>query len=492
MRLTAAVMAMTVAGVAGAAPVSPFDVGDRAQLFVDRVLVHHTERVWFALHPATKHPANPIVVPDHPWEGWRLALYGSVIRDDDEGLFKMWYWGAGCAVAYAQSPDGIHWEKPSLGVTSWQGSTENNIVHRGAHCPAVVKDDADPDPARRYKMICFSSGYHTWVSPDGFTWTQFSQEPICPRGDVISGYYDRARGLWVAFPKLGTEVRGFNRRCFSVITSEDFLTWSEPVAAFVPDLRDDAGALARTEQVRPLLTGTISPGYMRTEFYGLGVYQQESCTLAFPWVITVTGSGKISGQDGPSELQLAVSRDLEHWERPFREPCVPRGKIGEWDSGWFYSAAEALRVGDEVWLYYGGGNYTHASPAVRAETYDDGTPTGRGTIYKGGIGLAIWKLDRFVSADAGSDGGTLTTVPVVFAGNRLELNATTSEGGGIAVEVLDMQGKVLGRSAAFSGDELRQTLQWEQDPGLAALAGTPVQLRFVMRNAELYSFAFRG
>ena len=62
--------------------VSPFDVGNRAQLFVDRVLVRQTERVWFTQHQGKKHPDNPLVKADQPWEGWRLEIFGSVIYDE--------------------------------------------------------------------------------------------------------------------------------------------------------------------------------------------------------------------------------------------------------------------------------------------------------------------------------------------------------------------------------------------------------------------------
>jgi len=258
---------------------------------------------------------------------------------------------------------------------------------------------------------------------------------------------------------------------------------------FVPDLRDDAGSLARIEEVRPVLDRPDDPALMRTEFYGVGVYPAESCTLAFLWMLTVNNNARWGNHEGPGELQLAVSRDLEHWDRPFRTPCVPRGKLGEWDCGFFCTQSRALRVGDEVWLYYVGANYTHGTPCLyKAEG------TGRGDKFTGSIGLAIWKLDRFVSADGPSEGGTLTTVPIVFTGSRLEINASTKKGGSVVVEVLDAAGQPLagfGPSDPFAGDDLRHTVTWKGDKSVAGLAGKPVCLRFRLANAELYSFAFR-
>jgi hypothetical protein len=66
---------MSVATVAQTGSVSPFDVGDRAQLFVDKVLVREAQGVAFTLHPAEKHPANPLLSWDKPWSGW-FDIYG--------------------------------------------------------------------------------------------------------------------------------------------------------------------------------------------------------------------------------------------------------------------------------------------------------------------------------------------------------------------------------------------------------------------------------
>ena len=173
-----------------------------------------------------------------------------------------------------------------------------------------------------------------------------------------------AAALYVAFPKLAHTVGGISRRCFWTITSPDFKTWTKPQLAFAPDLRDDAGSLRRIEEVRPILDVPDDPKLMRTEFYGIGAYQAESCTVGFPWMFTINNAARYGNQEGPGELQLAVSRDLVHWDRPFRTPCVPRGKIGDWDCGFFTTAAEAVRVGDEIRLYYGGSNYTHGTPCL--------------------------------------------------------------------------------------------------------------------------------
>ncbi|MCA9419121.1 MAG: hypothetical protein KC917_22795, partial [Candidatus Omnitrophica bacterium] len=95
-----------------------YDAGNKSQLFVDQFLVLDSENVAHTLHPARKHPNNPLVKADKPWEGWRLEIYGNVIYDEEEQLFKMWYLGEerdafpDYALYYATSKDGVNWEKP--------------------------------------------------------------------------------------------------------------------------------------------------------------------------------------------------------------------------------------------------------------------------------------------------------------------------------------------------------------------------------------------
>lgn len=486
--------------------VSPFNVSNRAQLFVDRVLVRDTERVWFAQHQGKLHPANPLVKADQPWEGWRLEIFGSVIYDEQEKLFKMWYLpepGSGNeyfddtnVTCYATSTDGIRWQKPLVGtLPSKNGKPHNAVTHH--FLASVMKDMKDPDPSRRYKMVCWQQrepmGYHTCTSPDGLHWKELSKSPITHGGDVITAFWDPQRNLYVAFPKQGQFWRGHDRRLFSTIVSKDFVHWSDPVLSWTTDLRDDAGSLARIEKARPILDRPDNTQLMRTEYYGIGVYPAESCTIGFPWVFTVNNDARWGNQEGPEELQLAVSRDLVNWERPFRTPVVPIGEPDCWDA-YQTCAASAIRVGDEIRLYYAGANYTHGSPCLYRTQYEDGKSTGRKTKQTSSIGLVTWKLDRFVSVDGPAEGGFLTTVPIKFSGKRLEINAATKPGGSVVVEICDAAGKPLAGCASsepFSGDDLRKVVTFQGKTGVSALAGKPITLRFHLRSAELYSFAFR-
>ncbi|QDT00394.1 hypothetical protein [Adhaeretor mobilis] len=490
---------------------SPFDVGNKAQLFIDKVIVQEMDGVWLKQHTGTKHPANPIIVADQPWEPW-LVKCNTAIYDEEEKLFKMWYsnysfkntspWKANDyfdygTVCYATSKDGIHWEKPLIGTIVSKNGEPHNAIRLMTH-GSVLKDNKDADPNRRYKMIGWrqdstTHGFYSYISPDGLNWTMLSEKPISRSSDVATGYYDHRLSQYVGFPKHNTTVRGFQRRSFATIFSDDFENWTKPKLSFTNDLRDDANCLLKIEPVRALLDMPDDPSMMRSEFYGIGVYESESCTVALPWILTTNAKARYGNDQGTMEVQLAASRDLLNWERPFRTPIIEFGKISDWDSVNITSPSSALRVNDEIWVYYGGGNQTHGVGEAKKKGYLNIPGVGRQPL-RGSIGLATWRLDGFMSVNGPKEGGTLTTVPITFEGERLEINALTKAGGLITVEILDAAGQTLKgweESDPFSGDEIRHVVTFNNKKDVSELRGRPIILRLNIHDAELYSFAFR-
>jgi len=113
------------------------------QLFLDDELVTSADNIRRVLHQPTKHAANPLLTPEHPWEGQMVLLYGTVLHDPAEDLFKMWYQAfgpeTGNVVCYATSRDGLRWERAPLGVTEVLGSRDNNVVFGVANHPNYIE-----------------------------------------------------------------------------------------------------------------------------------------------------------------------------------------------------------------------------------------------------------------------------------------------------------------------------------------------------------------
>ena len=101
-----------------------------------------------------------------------------------------------------------------------------------------------------------------------------------------------------------------------------------------------------------------------------------------------------------------------------------------------------------------------------------------------------------MSVTAPLSGGELLTKPLVFDGNALVLNFSSSAAGDVRVEVQDargfaIEGYALSDCHEVWGDDLARTVKWGDTTDVSKLAGQPVRLRFVIRDADLYSMQFR-
>ena len=106
------------------------------------------------------------------------------------------------------------------------------------------------------------------------------------------------------------------------------------------------------------------------------------------------------------------------------------------------------------------------------------------------------RTDGFVSVNAGFAGGGFTTPALVFEGDELELNYATSAVGSVRVEVQDagggpLPGFALDTCPEIFGDEIEGVVRWADGGDVGALAGRPVRLRFVMKDADVFAFRFR-
>ena len=455
-------------------------LGNTTHLFVDDSAISSKRGVVRTLHPARK-THEPVLVPSRPWEGQRVYTYGTVHYAPESRLFKMWYMcraeagprnrapglrlgGEGDLVLYATSDDGLHWEKRVLGLHEFDGSRQNNIVF-DVHSPSVIVDTGESDPEKRYKMVGVGGparNYWAAHSADGLTWNDYPVNPVIAGSDTVTTVRDPSTGDYLAFHKRRAPVRGHERRVVWLAASPDFQTWSESKLILVPDEEDDTW-VRRPEQ--------------RTEFYVLSGFPYGGGFLGLLSVFRVEAVPEQGPNDGPVDVQLTHSRDGREWERfEDRSPIIPLGAPGSYDSGCILGVSNPPVIyDDEVWVYFTAINVTHGSPM----------PPKRITI-----GRASWRLDGFVSLDAGPAGGVVETVALELDGDRLEVNADASEGS-LAVEVLSAAGDPLsgfGREScrAIDSDGVRHIVAW--DGGDRLPTDRPLRLRFHLQNAQLYSF----
>jgi hypothetical protein len=90
----------------------------------------------------------------------------------------------------------------------------------------------------------------------------------------------------------------------------------------------------------------------------------------------------------------------------------------------------------------------------------------------------------------------MVTKPLTFAGKTLQINFSTSAAGSVRVEIQDAAGKpipgfALDDCPEIYGDRIEHAVAWRQVNDLGKLAGQPVRLRFVMKDADLYAIRFQ-
>jgi hypothetical protein len=106
------------------------------------------------------------------------------------------------------------------------------------------------------------------------------------------------------------------------------------------------------------------------------------------------------------------------------------------------------------------------------------------------------RTDGFASVHAPFTGGEMITRPFTFTGQKLVVNFAAGAAGGIRVEIQDASGIpnpgfALEESIETLGDEIERTVRWKSGSDVSSLAGPTVRLRFVMKDADLYSLRFR-
>ena len=434
--------------------------------------------------------------PDAPDNG-ATHFYGGVVLDN--GKYRMWYYAchwddavnpldplAGNfregPICYAESTDGIHWTKPHLGQVEWRGSRNNNIIrvstpfNEGVH---VIKDNGDPDPARRYKMVYNyfpqSRGFwtiRTATSRDGLDWTEGAELPYDGFFEQSSlyefnGFY-YANGQKIERGEGGAPMA---REAFAIV-SPDFEHWLPEFGEsfLLPEPADPAerGLTMPYDQVH-IGVGASSLGNVLVGLYG--IWHNRSFPTKDDWF----GKGATSG-----DLGLVVSNDGLHFREPVkhrvflhRDESSPKMPAGVPFETILCQGNGILNVGDETRIYHGRWANT---PDVKD--------------YYGEVALATLPRDRWGALGLYPDAaeGALWSAPITLPKHDCEILMNADGAAGIRIDLADesfalledYSGENSGRTAAPDG--LDCPVLW---PGreLAALGGKVVRLRIRLEQS---------
>ncbi len=480
---------------------SAINVGSQKQLFIDKKFLLSGIGVQLKMNPPAKMGVS--IIGEKPWElGWVWG-YGSVL--EDKGLYRMWYIAAPLLgfnkldefdannefyLCYAESKDGIHWEKPSLGIHEWRGSRANNIVLRVSYETATVFIDPKAPGGERYRLLTHlpnrmrppnGEGLYLHTSPDGLRWKLHPTLlfPFLPDSQN-QAFYDTRLKKYVVYMRIWDPLRKVGR-----LETDDILkpwpfnkTAKRSLNSWLVPEREVATAFGYDEH-DPEPSDHYTSAAVQYPWAQDAYFMFPSAYLHYP----EPPKGQFSN-DGPLDIQMAVSRDGVQVHRVEREPYIELGLPGSNDSGSLYMLVGMLRHGDEIYQYYSGFLFTHGA----YKGIED-------QVRIGSILRVAQRLDGFVSVEAGMSGGSFITPPLRFEGDRLSLNLNASAMGELLVELQDekgsaIQGHTFAECDPIHGNHTAQIVTWNKKPDLGDLASRPVRIAFKLRAVKLYAFQF--
>ena len=506
MKLLPALLAFLAATVSLAAG-EPIDIGSRRELMVDDHLIDSmTGSLRLQVHKPVRR--NVALVTDAPWEG-NACLYSSLFHDGKR--FRMYYTASqyvnrkgrielphGRLLCYAESVDGIHITKPKLNLVEFAGSKENNIILKSGDLSGIAIDpghttilkDTNPNcpPDARYKAIVRSAakgvvGLHALKSKDGFHFTPLTEKLIISDGYFDSenlAFWDPVRREYRAyFRDFYDGLPGSGIRGIKTATSNDFINWTKGEWLQYPGAAD---VHLYTNQIAPypraphIFVGFpmryIDRGWVHSTARLPGLAERKARANASPRYGSVV-----------TDALLMTSRDrvsFRRWGEALIRPGLSR--TNSWTYGdnlvsWglLRTKSDLPQAPDELSIYAIEGYWNGRSQNFRRYSF---------------------RVDGFVSVQARLRGGEFVTKPILFKGDRLEINYSTYAAGSIRIEIQDADGNPLPGHALTDchevfGDEISRTVAWKAGERVKAIAGAAVRLRFVLKDADLFSFRFR-
>jgi len=422
-------------------------------------------------------------------------FYGTVLQD--QGRYRMWYYSVSLRkkpadlqqgpVCYAESADGVHWTKPNLGQVEIGGSKDNNAIllpDESTQCAAVIIDDADPDPNRRYKMV-YMALTHTWVfrpavSADGIHWKVPEGYPT-DRFLEMGSFLKFADRYVVHGQGIGKDSEGVPEgRQGYASTSTNFADWETDYreAFRLPEPEDVKlrGLVGDYPQVH-IGIGASSFGNVAVGLYGIWHNPSAQKRRKTGWY----GAGLIT-----CDLGLVVSNDGITFREPVeshvfisgeQSPVTPVPGID--DPTILCQANGILNVGDKTLIYHG--------------RWRNATITGKD--YYAEVALATLPRDRWGSLHLTDDAsqGTVLSAPVVLpeGGCNIRLNADHTKN--ITVQLTDENGKFLpaysGKNKGIVHADSSNVSEVAWNTPLESLMGKTVRLRIGVTGDDTKLFA---
>ncbi|MBR4170175.1 MAG: hypothetical protein IKR48_00830, partial [Kiritimatiellae bacterium] len=419
--------------------VIPIDLG--RQLFVDDFLIESTNGVVRAFPKPVKYEGNPVM-----WRQTKAEMSaqapgcamsgGGVWWDPTRRCFRMWYMsGFAGRISYAESPDGVHWDRPDVGPNG-----DNVVLPIQTSDTFSVFPGYDTDAPYANWRICISPGGNPtrsaeYVSSDGIRWRFLRRTG--QHGDCTTMFYNPFLGKWIWSLRANWRNRS---RIYHA--HRDFCAgadWHFPLGHGHAQTNtvDCALWLACDNQDLPRTMGD-GKTYTNSQLYNVDAVPYESIMVSL-FKILCGYENDIAARAGmpkTTSIHFAYSRDGFHFTRPDRTPAIDESGWGSgaWDTGYIGNISRCFVITDErLWFSYVGARGDGTKNDPPRCTYPNGMH------WNFSVGVATLRRDGFAAMVADGQ-GTLVTRPVRFTGAHFFVNAD-ARFGNLAVEVLDERGE---------------------------------------------------
>ncbi len=487
------------------------DIGSRRELFVDGLMLESQNGTCLKLHEPV--PGETAIKIDRPWEGC-LNFGGNIIFHG--GKYRMYYRAMrpdspspSGYQAVAESADGISWTKPRL-----QEEGTNFVTAEGQTdvSPVIFLDTRPGVPEEeRFKGFCtrcVSGKPHTayndplgakylefYSSGDGYAFRRMERQPVM-RSNLFndfdggcSMFWSEAEGQYVFYYRYSvvqpSERGEFRmRRTVARAVSRDLYHWSEPEEMGYSDTPEQFYTNNTLPYFRaPHIYIALAARFMERrrvltpeQAKACGIVDAEEYDETNEWVETCNYNDCSDG------VLLTTRAGSSVYDRTFMEAFVRPGiGYGNWSTRTNYPLSGIYPQDENTLMFYVSRNYWQETWHVQRMTL---------------------RTDGFGSLSAPWKGGSAVTRPFLFDGDELELNYRTSAAGSVRVELLDEAGNILPGFDAENcqeivGDEVRRIVRWGGSYGaeypersVSRYAGKAVRMRFVLKDADVFSFKF--
>ncbi|MHC4617572.1 MAG: LamG domain-containing protein [Planctomycetota bacterium] len=442
-------------------PDAPRPLGSRKHLFIDDALIETKSNLPLKINP----PTAPQPINQYFWADYCVFDHnGKVHLVQPDGYFSC----RGITELWT-SEDGLNFYTPDLGVIEYQGDTHNNFIMIGAPMWCTLFKDTNPNvrSEERFKLTGWvaNRGIYLYLSPDGIRWRR-NETCMLPlvSGGGCETFWDDQRGRYVNFLKRDSSFNfpgcgGGGRRSVRFESRDAFKAWPFDI---LPDPYFEAWPFPAVTCEGPVIFAPNIHGQVYRS-RAIKYPWAPDAYLAFIWRYDT---------DSCRQTELGVSRDGINWTFYSDQPLY-LAATGEYVEA--MAAYGLIRRGDEIWQYVDYGTGSHGGGHRDTKR-------------------VIQRLDGFVSLDAAEVIGTATTLPLVYEGNRLVLNAAAT--GSVRVGILNEAGEPLpgldvNDCDPVQGDSVEHVVTWDGNSNVGGPSGNTVRLRFELQNAKLYSFQFR-